>query len=43
MSLLNKLFKRKVKEETKMTNQTLKIGIVQGSVREGRNGDSVAK
>lgn len=26
-----------------MTNETLKIGIIQGSVREGRNGDAVAK
>lgn len=26
-----------------MTNETLKIAIVQGSVREGRNGDAVAK
>ncbi|MGM8366633.1 NADPH-dependent FMN reductase [Virgibacillus sp. W0181] len=26
-----------------MTNKTLKIGIIQGSVREGRNGDGVAK
>ncbi|MFJ7933924.1 NADPH-dependent FMN reductase [Sporosarcina sp. NPDC096371] len=26
-----------------MTNEKLKIGIVQGSVREGRNGDAVAK
>lgn len=26
-----------------MTNEKLKIGIIQGSVREGRNGDAVAK
>src|SRR5690625_210934 len=26
-----------------MTNELLKIGIIQGSVREGRNGDAVAK
>lgn len=26
-----------------MTNETLNIGIIQGSVREGRNGDAVAK
>lgn len=42
MSFLNKIFRKK-QEEQIMTNETLKIAIVQGSVREGRNGDAVAK
>lgn len=43
MGFLNRLFGTKQKEETTMANEKLKIGIVQGSVREGRNGDAVAK
>lgn len=43
MNFFKRLFGRANEEETSMTNETLKIGIIQGSVREGRNGDAVAK
>ncbi|PIC62649.1 NADPH-dependent oxidoreductase [Sporosarcina sp. P13] len=43
MGFLNRLLGRSNEEEKTMTNEKLKIGIVQGSVREGRNGDAVAK
>ena len=43
MGFLDKLLGRSNEEEKTMTNEKLKIGIVQGSVREGRNGDAVAK
>ena len=43
MGFLNKLFGTKLEEEKIMTNEKMKIGIVQGSVRVGRNGDAVAK
>jgi NAD(P)H-dependent FMN reductase len=43
MGFLDRLFGRSTEEEKSMTNEKLKIGIVQGSVREGRNGDAVAK
>ncbi len=43
MGFLDKLLGRSTEEEKTMTNEKLKIGIVQGSVREGRNGDAVAK
>ena len=43
MGFLDRLLGRSNEEEKTMTNEKLKIGIVQGSVREGRNGDAVAK
>lgn len=43
MGFLDRLLGRTNEEEKTMTNEKLKIGIVQGSVREGRNGDAVAK
>lgn len=43
MNLLSKLFGKDNKEETKMTKENMKIGIVVGSVREGRNAEAVAK
>lgn len=43
VGFLDRLFGRSNEEEKTMTNEKLKIGIVQGSVREGRNGDAVAK
>src|SRR6185312_10698324 len=43
MGFLDKLLGRSKEEEKTMRNEKLKIGIVQGSVREGRNGDAVAK
>lgn len=43
MGILNKLFGKDNKEETKMTKENIKIGIVVGSVREGRNAEAVAK
>lgn len=43
MNFFKRIFGRANEEETSMTNETLKIGIIQGSVREGRNGDAVAK
>lgn len=43
MGFFSKLFGKSNEEETKMANDKLKIGIIQGSVREGRNGDAVAK
>ncbi len=43
VGFLDRLFGRSNGEEKTMTNEKLKIGIVQGSVREGRNGDAVAK
>lgn len=43
VGFLNRLLGRSNEEEKTMTNEKLKIGIVQGSVREGRNGDAVAK
>ena len=43
MGFLDRLFGRTNEEEKTMTNEKLKIGIVQGSVRVGRNGDAVAK
>jgi len=43
MGFLDKLFGKQNEEEITMTNEKLKIGIVQGSVRVGRNGDAVAK
>jgi NAD(P)H-dependent FMN reductase len=43
VGFLDKLLGRSNEEEKTMTNEKLKIGIVQGSVREGRNGDAVAK
>ena len=43
MGFLDRLFGRSNEEEKTMTNEKLKIGIVQGSVRVGRNGDAVAK
>lgn len=43
MNFFKRLLGRANEEETSMTNETLKIGIIQGSVREGRNGDAVAK
>lgn len=42
MNLLSKLFGKDNKEETKMTKENMKIGIVVGSVREGRNAEAVA-
>lgn len=36
MSFLNKLFNRTIKEEETMTNNTLNIGIILGSTRQGR-------
>jgi NAD(P)H-dependent FMN reductase len=36
MSLLNKLFGSKKREETKMTTQPMNIGIILGSTRQGR-------
>ena len=42
MGFLDRLLGRSNEEEKTMTNERLKIGIVQGSVREGRNGDAVA-
>ena len=43
MGFLDRLLGRSNEEEKTMTNEKLKIGIVQGSVRVGRNGDAVAK
>ena len=43
MGFWDRLLGRSNKGETTMTNNKLKIGIIQGSVREGRNGDAVAK
>ncbi|WP_087973794.1 NADPH-dependent FMN reductase [Oceanobacillus rekensis] len=45
MGFLDKLFGKsnKHKEETVVKKEKLKIAIVQGSVREGRNGEEVAK
>ena len=43
VGFLDRLLGRSNEEEKTMTNEKLKIGIVQGSVREGRNGDAVAK
>jgi NAD(P)H-dependent FMN reductase len=43
MGFLSKLFGKNHEEEKTMTNEKLKIAIIQGSVREGRNGDAVAK
>ena len=43
VGFLDRLLGRSNEEEKIMTNEKLKIGIVQGSVRIGRNGDAVAK
>ena len=43
MGFFKKLLGRSNEEEKTMTNEKMKIGIVQGSVRVGRNGDAVAK
>jgi len=43
MGFLDRLLGRSTEEEKTMTNEKLNIGIVQGSVRVGRNGDAVAK
>jgi NAD(P)H-dependent FMN reductase len=43
MGFLDKLFGKSNEEGKTMTNEKMKIGIVQGSVRVGRNGDAVAK
>ncbi|MFD1852054.1 NADPH-dependent FMN reductase [Oceanobacillus bengalensis] len=42
MGFLNKLFGKSVKEEETVVEDTLKIGIVVGSVRAGRNAEAVA-
>ena len=42
MGFLDRILGRSNEEENTMTSERLNIGIVQGSVREGRNGDAVA-
>jgi NAD(P)H-dependent FMN reductase len=42
MGFLNKLFGKSNKKEVETVAETLRVAIVQGSVREGRNGTAVA-
>jgi len=42
MGLFDKLFGKSKEEEVTTMAETLRIAIVQGSVREGRNGAAVA-